>query len=819
MRAPLSWLKDFTPLECEPDDAEAVARLRDLLDSLGLVVAAIERTGEGLDKVVLARVLEIRPIEGADRIRQVLVDAGGDAPLEIVCGARNFAVGDVVPLATVGAELPNGMVIARRTMRGATSEGMLCSGSELALDDGADGLLILASPGSATAPLDEATVLGTPLAEHLGIEADVVFDLEVEPNRPDCLSMIGIARDLAAALHLPFAIPEPLVAESGAAASSLASVATATAGCPRLVARVLTEVVPVASPPRVARRLELAGMRPINSVVDASNYVMLELGQPTHPYDLDRLAGGGIAVREARAGEHLETLDGNRHALGDGGALAELVITDALDQVVGLAGVMGGAASEITAATSRVLLEVADFDPLLIGTSAQRHQLRTEASLRFWRGIDPTALERAAARFCELVVAAQCAAGVEPPLVAAGVLADGPGRPPAEAITLRPARLAAVLGESLDAPRITALLEPIGFAVSTAGEGLAVVPPTFRPDVRREVDLIEEVARHHGYAALPRRQRRSPKVGHLTERQRARRELRRAMQGLGASEAWSSSLVDPAQLGAFAGAGQLLRVLNPVVSGEDALRSQLLPGLLTALERNESRRSPSVRLFEIGKVFSREGELPAEHEHLALLLAREGDGAASAVTAWRQLAEWAKVAPAAVHMEGFEEAPAGLGAGLHPSRSALLAGTQGEAVGALGELDPEIAEQFGLAPRPIGVLVVDLEQLDGLARRDARARPISRYPSADIDLAFLLDEALPAAALKAVLAEAAGERLESIELVDVYRGGSLPAAARSLAFRLRFSALDHTLSEDEIGELRDRCIVTSERELGASLRG
>ncbi|HVB05747.1 MAG TPA: phenylalanine--tRNA ligase subunit beta [Acidimicrobiales bacterium] len=822
MRAPLSWLKDFTPIDCDPADAAAVQQLRGVLDSLGLVVEATERVGGGLEGVVLARVLEVHAIEGADRIRQVFVDAGGDERVEIVCGARNFAVGDLVPLATVGAELPNGMVIARRKMRGVTSDGMLCSGSELLVDDGVDGLLIVASTGGPEGPLPEGLALGQPIAGVLGIEADVVFDIEVEPNRPDCLSIAGIARDLAAALGLPFALPEPQLSESGPGAASLASATTAAPElCPRLVARVLTGVRPVASPAALARRLELAGMRPINSVVDASNYVMLELGQPTHPYDLDRLGGGGIAVRPARPGERLETLDGATHTLGvgpDGSAVEELVITDASDAVVGLAGVMGGASSEITEGTSRVLLEVADFDALVVGTSAQRHQLRTEASVRFWRGTDPAGLERAAARFCEFVTAAQVAAGLDPPAVAPGPLSDGPGRPAPAPIALRPARLNALLGTALGVEAITLLLERIGFRVADAGGVLEVTPPTFRPDARREVDLIEEVARHHGYAAVARTERRSPKVGRLTDQQRARRELRRALQGLGASEAWTSSLLDPALLGHLGIGGGALRVRNPVVSGEDTLRTHLLPGLLAALARNEARRSFALRLFEIGKVFSRSGEEPSEREHLALLLAGPGEGAAGAVAAWRALVDWARIDPAAHSGQPLEGTPPPLAAGLHPTRSGLVVAADGP-LAALGEVDPEVAARFGLSPRPVGALVIDLEAFLALARRDGHARPVSRYPSADIDLAFALPASVPASALRKALAAAAAERLESIELVDVYRGPGLPAESRSLAFRLRLSALDHTLSEEEIGEIRGRCIAAAEQQLSATLRG
>jgi len=368
---------------------------------------------------------------------------------------------------------------------------------------------------------------------------------------------------------------------------------------------------------------------------------------------------------------------------------------------------------------------------------------------------------------------------------------------------------------------MTSLLEPIGFSVVTEGEALAVTPPTFRPDVRREVDVIEEVARHHGYAAIARTERRSPKVGRLTDGQRERRELRRTLQGIGASEGWTSSLVDPALLGRLDGTTPALRVLNPVVSGEDTLRTHLFAGLLAALERNAARRSTAVRLFEIGKVFSVTGGVPDEHEHLGLVLSAPGEGAASAVAAWRRLTESARVDLAAtIERPLAAEELAGIAAGMHPSRSAVIASAaaDGGVIGAIGEIDPEVALRFGLSEAPIGAVIIDLEAFYSLPRRDPHARPVSRYPSADIDLAFALAEAVPAYSLERCLQQAAGERLESIELLDVYRGAGLPDESRSLAYRLRLSALDHTLSEQEITEVRTRCIATASSELSATLR-
>src|SRR6185437_8234521 len=395
MRAPLSWLRDFAAFDHDPAELTAV------LDDLGLVVEDVERIGEGLESVVVARVDQIAAIEGADRIRLVTADAG-DGPIEIVCGATNFAVGDLVPLAPVGAVLPGGFEIARRKMRGVVSNGMLCSGRELGLSDDHDGLLILTDVDGARP--------GMAVAELLGIQPDVVFDITVEGNRPDAWCIAGVARDLAARLGLPFTLPTPApVPQVGEPVEKLASLVVEDPDlCPRMTVRVLPEVTVGPSPRWLARRLLLAGMRPINNVVDVSNYVMLELGQPNHPYDLDRLGGGGLRVRRARPGETVTTLDGVDRRLGTpgpglGDTGEDCVICDADSTPVGIGGVMGGESSEIGDATTRVLLETAYFTPMAIARTSKRLALRTEASARFERGCDPWGIDRAADRFCELL--------------------------------------------------------------------------------------------------------------------------------------------------------------------------------------------------------------------------------------------------------------------------------------------------------------------------------------------------------------------------------------------------------------------------------
>ncbi len=818
MRVPLSWLRDFTPLPTDATDAASLRALGEVLDSLGLVVEGIERVGADLEGVVLARVVEIGAIDGADRIRRVLVDAGGASPAEIVCGAWNFGVGDVVALATVGTTLPNGMTIARRKMRGVLSDGMLCSPPELGLPGEGSGLLVLAAPG-AGAPLPAGVVPGTPLTAHLGLGPDAVFDLAIEPNRPDALSVAGIARDLAARLDLPFTLAPVELGESAEESAGIARVATEAPDlCDRIVGRVLSGLVPLASPPLVAGRLLLAGMRPISAVVDASNYVMLELGQPTHPYDLDRLGGHAIVARRAAGGESLVTLDGAARVIAEGSC----VIVDGAGRVVGLAGVMGGAASEVDAATTRVLLESAHFDARSVGRAAKRHGLRTEASLRFERGVDPEGAARAADRVCALVLAAAAHAGVAAPRVAKGRLEDRPEPREPLRLRLRSARLNALLGTEIETADADRLLTPLGFETVTVEGGLEVTVPSFRPDVTLEVDLVEEVARHYGYEAIVPTRRRSPAVGRLGERQAALRKLRRVLAGTGACEVWTPSIVDPGTEERLGAPSERVALANPIVAEESVLRTSLLPGMLGALRHNAGHRNAAVRLFEIGAVFAPApvaGEWPSERTHLAVLLAADNDDAAAAVACWHLVADGLGLDKSALALvQGALAAPGeALALGLHPSRRAVVVGGEGP-LGALGELDPGVLEAAAVAERRVGLVVLDVDSLLAQARTSRIARPVSRYPSSDIDLAFVLADEVPAADLEAALQEAAGPNSEWVRLVDVYRGAPLPEGTRSLAYRLRFAALDHTLTDAEIAEARGRCIEAAEASTGARLR-
>jgi phenylalanyl-tRNA synthetase beta chain len=782
LRVPLSWLRDFAPFEGDP------VALGETFDDLGMVVEGIDRVGEGLDGVVVARVVDIAPIKKADKIRRVHVDIGGADPVQVVCGAWNFDVGAVVPFATVGAVLPGDFEITARKMRGVDSFGMICSATELRLGDDAAGIMLL----------PDDLPLGAPVAEALGIESDVVYDLAIEGNRPDANCVVGVARDAAARLGLPFAVPEPSVAVApGPSAATV--VVHSPELCPRFTATVVSGVEVRPSPDWIARRLTLAGMRPINNVVDASNYVMLELGQPTHPYDLDRLPGGGLSVRAAERGETLVTLDGLERRLGDGD---DCLICDAEGTPVGIGGIMGGASSEIDETTTRVLLEAAYFTPMAIARTSKRIGLRSEASARFERGCDPLGIDRSVARFCELLGVGQVEGGMT------DVSVLPPTRP---SIRVRVDRVNAVLGTSLSGEQMASYLAPIGFTSTVADDALDVFAPSFRPDVTTEIEVVEEVGRHHGYANIERTVPRSPHVGALTPYQRTRRLLKDVLVGAGASEAMFSPLIAPGDHERAGLPGEALRASDPLAREESVLRTSQLPGLLKSVAFNASHRNPEVALFEVGHVFgmpSPGDPLPDEREWLAVALA----GAEGAPAAKRLL----DVVLDTVHRTDLR-LEAATTDGLHPTRTARVVGGAGETVGWVGEVDPAVVAAFDV-PGRIGWIELDLALLLPAERTYVQSQSVSKLPSSDIDLAFVVPDDVPAAAVEATLREAGSDLLVDLRLFDVFRGGQLPAGTRSLAYRLRFQSPDRTLTESDLAEARTRCIEAVESAHTAHLR-
>lgn len=783
MKVLLSWLREFADFG---DDSQRIA---DSLTSLGLAVESITPVGGRVDGVVVARVLRVEQHPDAEKVRRVWVDAGDGVERHVWCGASNMGAGDLVPLAQLGTAMPDGRTITRRGILGIDSEGMLCSASELGLEADASGILLL--------PAD--LPLGRNVFDALGVVPDVLFDLDVTRNRPDCNGYLGVARDLAAALGLPMRV-QP--ADSPAVGEKVTIPVTVESPdrCPRFTVTVLSGITVGPSPTWIARRLANAGMRSINNVVDVSNLVNLEMNQPNHAYDLATVRDGFI-VRTARDGESMTTLDGIDRAL----CTDDLVICDAHRRPVGIAGIMGGQDSEVTASTTAIALEIAYFEPGAISRSVSRLSLRTEASLRFERGVDPHNVEAVVQRFahllretCPNVVVHRGAADV-----------SSAHLPPVRrSLQLRLHRVQRVLGISLTAEQVNELIAPIGFEVEASdSDTVTVHVPSWRGDCVEEIDLVEEIARHVGYDTLGKTVPTSPMHGKLSARQQRRRLMREVLLSLGASEAMPNPFLAAGEL-TQSGADETcaLRLANPLVAEESVLRTSLRPGLLKALAYNQSHRIVDISLFEVGHVYPQGNEvLPDEYESVCVMVA--GHDATTAVDLWSQIADALEVG---AQVDSDNPPP-----GFHPTRSASL--RRGKMVlGAVGEIHPEVLAAFGVEGR-VACLELNADVICSEIPKISLAKPISRYPSSDFDLAFVVASDVSAATILRAIRQGGGALLVSAELFDVYRGAGLPQGARSLAYRLRVQAEDRTLTDAEVAAVRNACIAAAER-AGASLR-
>ena len=548
------------------------------------------------------------------------------------------------------------------------------------------------------------------------------------------------------------------------------------------------------------RRLLAAGMRPINNVVDASNYVTLELNQPTHAYDLATLGGGGFRIRAAAEGEQIVTLDGETRTL----AGADVLICDAHDVPIGIGGVMGGQDTEISDATTVVADEIAWFTPLTVLQTSSRLGLRSEASARYERGCDPYIIDTAHARFAQLL-RETC-----PDLVVHAGMADerGSSLPPRErSATVRVMEVNRILGTHLSGDDLPPLLDPIGFVVTGHGDTREVAIPSWRPDSIEEVDVIEEIGRHYGYERVGKTVPKSTVHGALSVKQRRRRLLREVLLGLGISEAMPNPFLAPGTLAKAGLEGPTISITNPLVVEESVLRTSLRPGLLQAIAYNESHRATGLKLFEIGHVYPPgTGELPDEYEALCVVLA--GDEAPAAMAVWREIA-------AALGI-GARIDQGRVPAGLHATRSATLQAGK-DPTGAVGEVDPAVLQRFEVSER-VAILELDLDDMLGREPKPVAWQPVSKYPSSDLDLAFVLGDDVPAEKLEKAIRQGAGKLLAGIDLFDVFRGVSLGDGRRSLAYRLRLQAADRSLTDGDIADVR-RAAVTAAAKLGAELRG
>ncbi|HSD21943.1 MAG TPA: phenylalanine--tRNA ligase subunit beta [Anaeromyxobacter sp.] len=800
MRISLKWLSEYVELP----GADEVARR---LTAVGFEVEAIERTGQGLAGIVAARILSSEKHPNAEKLSVTRVDAGKSEPLQIVCGAKNYQVGDVVPLATVGVTLPGGTKIEKAKLRGVESFGMLCSARELGLSQDASGLLIL----------DRGIAPGTPIGEALGLE-DVLLEVNVTPNRPDALSHVGIAREVAAILGQKVRLPRPALREEGAPAVEAVKIRIeAPDKCARYAARVVEGVTIGPSPMWLARRLEACGVRSISNVVDATNLVLLELGHPLHAFDLDKVAGREIVVRTARPGEKMVTLDGKERVLEPD----DLLIADR-DRGSALAGVMGGGDSEISAGTTRVLLESAWFAPGSIRRTSRRHGLKTEASYRFERGADPgmviPALDRCAALIAEL------AGGTVRP----GVVDVHPRPHRAPEVRLRWHRPAELLGIDVSRDDARRILVGLGFEERTSdAEGATFAVPSWRVDVSLEEDLVEEIVRTKGYDAIPETLPRNavrtpvePPDAQVTTR------VRDALEAAGFAEAVNFSFVAERDLAPLtdpaAAALRPIALKNPISADLAVMRTSLVPSLLRNASTNRRQRVDDVRLYEIARVYRPApsgSEAPAaeEGELAGVLLGRRSP------TAWAAGPDPvdfydAKAAVAAVlEALGIEARwRARGGAWLHPRTSAEVLGGDGEPLGEVGELHPRVSAAFEL-PRGVFAFRLSGAALVQSARLVPRYAGIPRFPAVLRDLAIVVADEIEAGAVLAAVREE--PLVEDATLFDVYRGPPIPAGRKNLALAIRYRAADRTLTDAEADAAHARIVARLRDGLGAELRG
>jgi phenylalanyl-tRNA synthetase beta chain len=788
MRVPLGWLREFCPTELDLEE------LSDLLSLKGLHVEAVERPWEGLHGVVVARVLDVRDHPNSDKLCLARID-GGSGEQEVVVGVRNMSAGDLVPYAPAGSRVPVlPDPLQARTIRGVVSNGMLCSPRELAISQEHESGILL---------LPATTAVGADLKEALGLD-DVVFDLEIESNRPDLLSIVGVAREVAAATGVPLSMPDTSVDEVTEPASSAAAVEIKDPdGCPRYLARAIADAGEGRTPIRVQARLTACGTRPISPIVDATNYAMLEVGQPLHAFDLRRLAGPGIVVRRSEPGERVVTLDGVERELDD-----DLLICD-LDGPVAIAGVMGGASSEVGPETRDVLLESAYFEPRSILRTSRRLQLLTEASVRFSRGTDPEGVGPAAARAARLI--AEWTGG----RVLAGAI-DAGAPPPRRRLGLRPRRAAAVLGYPVSAEEAVDALRRIGIATTVEGDRLAVEAPTFRPDLEREEDLIEEIVRVHGYDRLPSTVPPSRRAGGEQDTYRIRRRLRELLVRAGLRDSASLTFASDAEVELIDG-GAPVRIANPPSAEEPYLRTSLLPKLLEAASRNLQRGASSVALSEVGHVF-RLGDPVVEREHLAFVLAGvAGDDLHSEDRAF-DVADAKGIVELVLRGTGIDNWVLEPGAErpFHPGRSgAAVVGDR--RVGWLGELHPADATRLDLGG-PVAVAELDVAALEISDARSVSFRDVPRFPPVRRDLAFVLPVEIPAGDALAALVDAGGPLLDRATLFDVFRGGAIAEDRKSLAFSLEFRAADRTLTDQEVEPIVGAIVERMRSVFGGELR-
>ncbi|MHC1698130.1 MAG: phenylalanine--tRNA ligase subunit beta [Geobacteraceae bacterium] len=796
-----NWLKEFVDFDLSPD------ALADLLTMIGLEVEGVQKVGTDLDDVVVASVREKAQHPNADKLSLCQVDNGKEV-LSIVCGAQNFQAGDTVALAQIGAVLPGDFRIKRSKIRGSESFGMLCSEKELGLADESDGIMIL-PPG---------LPLGTPVFEALGLK-DVIFEIGLTPNRADCLSVVGIAREIAAMLGVKVKYPSYDVVENGPAIDSVARISIHdTDLCPRYMARFVTGCTVGPSPSWMVNRLNAVGIRSINNVVDITNYVLLEYGHPLHAFDYRLLAGGAVIVERAADGEKFVTLDEQERAL----ISQDLTIRDA-EKAIALAGIMGGGNSEISDSTTDILLESAYFAPSAIRRTARRLGMHTEASHRFERGADisilPTALDRAATLMAEL-------AGGK---LAVGTIDVYPAPILARMIPVRLERIERILGIEIPLDDVKRIFHNLEFTVACPEPGiLHVTVPTYRVDIEREIDLIEEVARLNGYENIPATM---PKVRAFSDRpsshQALERKLRELLIAHGLSEVItysfvSSSVFNKILLDETDPRRNPVKILNPLSEDQSVMRTALLPGLLDVTARNLSFRLMNVQVFEMRRIYlpTAGSELPVEPVYAAGVLTGLRDP-----ESWSRSAESVDFFDVKGMLENIFETlgisnirfeARELEAFYHPGKACSVFAGQ-DNIGSFGEIHPTVQENYGIE-KPLYYFELNFEKLLSFCTEVTSVTPPPRFPETFRDIAMLVHDEIETGVVLDCIRGNKIEELENVELFDLYTGAGIPAGHKSIAVRVRYRSSERTLTDEEVNRFQEQVVQNILKKINVTIR-
>ena len=796
MLLPINWLKTYVDIDIKPKD------LADGLTYSGSHVESITSMERGIENIVVGKIVEIDKHPDADKLFITKINIGEET-LTIVTGAKNLKKGDIVPVAKIGSRLANGVEIGATEFRGVQSEGMLCSLNELGFTDNViakefrDGIFVF----------DKDYPLGDDVKKYLQMTDDVI-EFEITPNRPDCLSIYGMARETAATFNRDLKEIKPKLENEQDNIHKFANgIELQTPYCTRYYSRVIKDVVIAPSPLWLQTTLMNAGVRPINNIVDITNYVMLELGQPLHAFDLDNLSGKKIIVRQATNKEKLTTLDNTLRILDEN----DIVIADASDSI-GLAGIMGGLDSEITINTKTVLLEGANFSEKHIRLTSKKLSLRTEASTRFEKGIDPNLCEQAVERVAELVE--QTGAGI----VVKGIIDIKQYKDKDNIISLRPERVEKLLGVEIPITDMHTYLNRLGFITSTKGQSIEAIVPSFRSDVEVEADLIEEIGRLYGFHNIEGK----PLFGALTRGEKSYKKqiearVKNILQGLGFNEVMTYSFVSPKEydklnLNKDAAERNFIKLMNPLGEDFSTMRTTLLPNMLDLIERNQKRGVAAAKFYEIGHIFIPKSlpveELPDEKGVLSIGFYGEND--------FYFMKESLEIILDRLGIKDINYIREPNSPAYHPGRAATVF-TGDTKLGIIGEIHPDVLINYDIKQR-VYMADIDFEKMVELSKLDIKYSPLPKFPSITRDIAVVVDEDVMVGELENIIKYHGKDLIESIELFDIYRGDQVPADKKSVAFSIVYRSFKKTLTDEEINPIQEAIIIDLEEEFNAMLR-